>query len=195
MAQTQKTRVMVMVVLQARAEGGRDRQPVSDVHGVVVFVGVAPVAESAIVRPEVLNHIDPQREDARPKPDDGRKDHIAHQQPHQPEVQGLDCHGEHWIGDDAKRPGLEDGIAGDIGDGLVREQAEIHRSPEAVRRQLVGISDMVGKRMVKAVPVHPRHGIDVDPEDTVDDGDAFHEPFFVRERAVGDPHMNDRGEV
>jgi lathosterol oxidase len=58
-AQAQKARGMVVVVLQAGAEGRCDRQPLADVHRVVAFVVVAPVAESPIVGPVVLHHVDP----------------------------------------------------------------------------------------------------------------------------------------
>src|SRR4029079_2412272 len=56
----EQVRIVVMVVLPAGVEGGHHRQPVADVHGVVIRIVVPPRAPAAIVRPVVLNHIDPQ---------------------------------------------------------------------------------------------------------------------------------------
>ena len=58
----EQVRIVVMVVLPAGAERRHHRQPVADVHRVVVRIVVAPRAPAAIVRPVVLHHIHPQRE-------------------------------------------------------------------------------------------------------------------------------------
>ena len=43
--------------------------------------------------------------------------------------------------------------------------------------------------------VHPRDRINIDPESVIHDRDGFHEPFFVVERTMGDPQMEDIGQI
>ncbi len=59
-AQSQKTLIVVMIILEACAKGRRYRQPLANIHGVVVVIVIPPVSKFSGVGPVVLNHIYPQ---------------------------------------------------------------------------------------------------------------------------------------
>ncbi len=185
---------MVMVVLQARAEGGDHRQPVADVHRVVVIF-VAAVTPAPFVRPVVLDHVDPYREQARANPQQRGERQTAHQPPQQNEVACLRHHEEHRVRRQTHGPGLQDGVVGHVDVGLVREIAQVQGLPEAVGGQLVRVAGMIGILVVQAMAIHPGDGIDIDAERIVHEREALDEPFLVVERAMGDSHMDDAGQV
>ena len=63
----------MMIILQTSAEGRRYRQPLANVHGVVLFVVIPPVSKVSSMSPVVLNHIDPQRKKSNSHPHHQRK--------------------------------------------------------------------------------------------------------------------------
>src|SRR5262249_92569 len=127
--------------------------------------------------------------------DHGRNAEDGHHEPQQAEIENLGSSGERGMRDEAKWPGLEDGVRGHIGDALVGEEAQIHRSPEAIRSELVGISGMVGERVVKPMPVDPADRVHVNAECIIYKREALDEPLLVLESAMGDAHVNHGGEV
>jgi len=54
---------------------------------------------------------------------------------------------------------------------------------------------MIGIFMMQAMAIHPGDRIYVDPEDVVNDSDAFYEPFLIVERAMRDSHMQNIGQI
>jgi hypothetical protein len=54
---------------------------------------------------------------------------------------------------------------------------------------------MIGKLVVKPVPVHPRDRIDVDPEGVVDDREGLYKPLLVVESAMGNAHVDDGRQI
>src|SRR6267143_1898601 len=105
-AESQKTRVVVMVILQTSAEGCRYRQPLANVHGVVLFIIIPPVSKSSSVGPIVLNHIYPQCKNSYSKPHHQHKLQISNQLPEEIKTKGLckDC--KNRIRSDTKSPGI-----------------------------------------------------------------------------------------
>src|SRR5258707_14540028 len=86
-----------MIVLQTCAKGRRDRQPLANVHSVVVVIVIAPVSEVSSVGPIVLNHIYPQRKDSRSNPHDKSKLQISCQLPQEIKTKGLCKEGKKWV--------------------------------------------------------------------------------------------------
>ena len=103
-----------MIILQTSAEGRRYRQPLANVHGVVVFIVIPPVSKSPGVGPIVLNHIDPQRKNSHSNPHHQRKLQISNQLPQEIKTKGLCEDGEKRIGNDPKSPGLQNLVTGQI---------------------------------------------------------------------------------
>ena len=160
-----------------------------------MFVVVAPVAETPVVGPVVLDHVDPQSEEPEPEPDHRREAQVAHEQPQQREVEHLCDHAEHRVRHEPERPGLEYLVAGHVGLALVGHQAEVHRPPEAIGSELVGIARMIGELVVEPVPVNPGDRVHVDAEGVVHERDGLDEPLLVVERAMGDAHVDHAGQV
>src|SRR6185436_4252465 len=91
-AGSEKARIVVMVVLKTRAEGRHHRQPVADIHRVVMLVIVATGAEAPIVRPVVLNQIDPECEKSEATPKHEGEFPVPEQQPDEAEAGELREH-------------------------------------------------------------------------------------------------------
>src|SRR5260370_8656435 len=72
-----ETRIVVVVVLPAGAEGRRHRKPITDVHGVVIGIVVPASAEPPVMSPIVLDHVHPEREHASAEPDSDRVSPIS----------------------------------------------------------------------------------------------------------------------
>jgi hypothetical protein len=147
------------------------------------------------VRPVVLDHVDPHREQARSDPQQRRERRASHQPPQQREVARLRDREKHRVRGEAHRPRLQDGVRRDVDVRLVREIAQVQRLPEPVGGELVRVAGMIGVLVVQAVAIHPGDGIDVDAEGVVHEREALDEPFLVVERAMRDPHVNHAGEV
>src|SRR6185436_19427084 len=137
-ARTQQVRIVVMVVLQARAEGRRDRQPIADVHRIVVVM-VATRAEAPIVRPVVLDQIHPEREDAQARPDHEGELPVPEQHPDDAEADELRQYGIDGVGDHAEWHRPENVVRRVVLLTLIRKETEVHRSPEPVAVQLVRV--------------------------------------------------------
>ena len=54
---------------------------------------------------------------------------------------------------------------------------------------------MIGIFMMQAMTIHPGDRIYVDPEDVVNDTDAFYKPFFVVECTMSDSHVQGIGQI
>src|SRR6185295_2296477 len=104
MRQPEQMRVVVMIVLPAGTERRHDRQPVSDIHRVVVFVFIASRAETTIVRPVVLNHVYPQREQPHAAPERECISPIANDEPEEREAAELREDGEKRIRNETEWP-------------------------------------------------------------------------------------------
>ena len=122
----------MMIILQAGAEGCRHRQPLAEIHRVVMFVGVASGSESPIMRPIVLDHIYPQRKDSRSNPHDQSKLQISCQLPQEIKTKGLCKEGKKWVFYYPKGPRLQNPVVGQILSALIRHEAEISGSPKTV---------------------------------------------------------------
>src|SRR6185436_14228715 len=96
-AGSEKARIVVMVVLKTRAEGRHHRQPVADIHRVVMLVIVATGAEAPIVRPVVLNQIDPECEKSQAAPEHQGEFPVSEQQPDEPKADELRQGGIDWV--------------------------------------------------------------------------------------------------
>src|SRR5438128_10119150 len=188
-AQPQKPFVVMMIVLQARAKSRRHRQPLADVHGVVLFIVITSVSKCSSVGPIVLNHIYPQGKKSDSNPHHQRKLHASNQLPEQNKIKGLCKNCENRIRNDSESPGFQNSVAGQILLALIRHQAEIQRSPKTIVRKFIGISGMVGMFMMQAVAIDPGNRIHIDRERVVHDGDGFHEPFSIVERTVSASQM------
>ena len=195
MAEAQKAGVTVVVVLEARAPGCRHRQPFANVHGIVFWDIVAPVSVSARVRPVVLNHVDPQREDPHPYPQDQREREAAGEEVEEVEARELHHHRVVHAGNDAHRQRPENRIGRHVLLARIRKQAEPQRPPEAVVRKLVRVAGVVGIAVMQSVAVYPRSGVDVDAERGRDHRHCLDEPLLVVERAVRDAEVEHVGEV
>ena len=195
MGQPHQARVVVVVVLQARAERHRHGEPLVDVHGVVVLVVVATGAIGPRVREVVLDHVHPQREDAHADPHREGELQIAGDEPEEREAEDLREDGERVRGDEAHRPRAQDLLVAELLDARVGEHAKIERAPEAVAVELVRIAGMVGVLVVQAVPVHPARRVDVEPEQVVGEGDRLHEPLLIVEGSVRDAEVEHVGQV
>ena len=178
-----------MIILQAGAKRRRYGQPLADVHGVVVVIVIPPVSKGSRVRPIVLNHVDPQRENAYAKPHHQHKLQIADQLPEEIKTYGLRKYGEDRIRSDAKRPGLQNPVTGQIFLASIRHHAEIEGSPETIAGKFIGIAGMVGMFMMQSVAIHPGDRVHVEPEDVIHDRDGFYEPFLIVERAMRDSQV------
>src|SRR5271168_194407 len=145
----------MMIILEASAEGRRYRQPLANIHGVVVVIVIATVSKFPGVRPVVLNHIYPQRKNSYSQPHHQRKLEISSQFPQEPKAKGLrkDC--KNRMRKHQEGPGLQDFVAGHIFFALIRHQAEIERSPKTIPGKFIGIPGMVGMFMMQAMAVYP----------------------------------------
>ena len=109
----------MMIILQARAKGCRYRLPLANVHGVVLFIVIPPVAKFSRVGPIVLHHIYPRCKNAYANPHHQRKLQIASQLPQKIKAKGLRKNCENWVGGDAKSPGLQNLVASQIFPALI----------------------------------------------------------------------------
>ena len=184
-----------MIVLQARAEGGRHRQPLSDIHGVVLFIVIAPVAKLACVRPVVLNHVHPQRKNPQPHPHGDRQRQPAHQLPQENKADHLRHDGKRRVRHHAKRRRFQNLVARHILLAAIRQQTEIQRAPETVAVKFVGIPIMVGIQMVQSMPADPCDRIHINPKKIIRDGNGLDEPFLIIQRTVRDAHMQHIGQI
>src|SRR5580658_7819155 len=175
-----------MIILQAGAKGCRYRQPLADVHGVVLFIVIPPVSKVSRVGPIVLDHIDPQRENSYSYPHHQRKLQTSNQLPEEKKTKGLckDC--ENRIRSHPESPGLQNLVTRQIIVAFVGHHAAIHRSPKTIAGKFVGISLMVGILMMQSMTIYPGDRIHIESEGVVHDRDSFHEPFFIVERPVRD---------
>ncbi len=89
MGQPQETRIVMMVILETGAKGRRHRQPLADVHGIVVLVVIASISMASRVRPIVLNHVYPQRENSHADPHCQRKFPISSDEPQEGKAEHL----------------------------------------------------------------------------------------------------------
>jgi hypothetical protein len=102
---------------------------------------------------------------------------------------------DQWAGDDPKRPRLQNLVTRQILITAIRHDTEIHGSPKAVTRKLIGIPLVVRVFVMQSMPIHPGDRIYIDPEGVVQDRDSFYEPFLIVERTMGDTQMKNVGQI
>ena len=74
---------------------------------------------------------------------------------------------------------MQDLVSGQTLDAFIWLNAQIHRSPKSVVRNLVGISLMVGILVMQSMTVHPGNRIYIDGKDVIRNGDGLNEPFLI----------------
>ena len=117
--------MVVVIILQTSAEGRRYGQPLANVHGMIFFMGVAPVAKGERVRPVVLDHIDPQCENPDANPHHERECQTVCEHPQEREAEELRNECEQWTSNDPKCLRLQDFVVSYIFLTFVRKQTEI----------------------------------------------------------------------
>jgi hypothetical protein len=100
--------VMVVVVLLACAPGHDHRKQFTEVHSIVTFIMVATVSVRTRVRPIILNHVDPEREDPHPYPEHDRKREATCKEPQEIKAECLSYDRIEGTFHDPKCPGSED---------------------------------------------------------------------------------------
>jgi len=189
--------VVMMIVLQARAESRRYRQPLADVHGVVLFIVIPPVSKCSSVGPIVLNHIYPHRKNSYSNPHHPPPNFRLPTSFHRrKKIKGLcrNCenrnsrpHGKSRTSKFCRRlnfPCTDTASSRDKG---------FAKKPSS--ESFIGIPGMVGMFVMQAVAIYPGNRIHVDRERVVHDGDGFHEPFSIVERAVSDSQMKNVSQI
>src|SRR5437868_15496591 len=114
-----------MIILQASAKGGRNRQPLADIHRIVIFIVISPISKRSSVGPIVLNHVYPQGKNSHSHPHNQGKIQTSSQLPQEIKTKNLRRYRKKGAGDDAKSPRLKNLVGGHILGALVLHHATL----------------------------------------------------------------------